>query len=273
MKLNTAATDYRPRNVDVAVSRQASDAWLAGNTWLISEPHAAVHAPTDREDLDWPALTADHDGLEISATCSIHELNEFIAPHDWAAAPLLKECSRSLLVSYKAWSEATVGGYLCMTLPAGAMISLTAALEGVCTIWPRHGSPREIPVIDFVSGNHHHGLASGELLRSIWLPAAALRKHYAFRRFSLTANGQSSVLLIGTLCPKTSKVVLTITAATAKPVQIVFDEFPSAQAVHEAINENVAFDHHVNDLHGSPTHRRHLTYYYAEKILQELAMV
>jgi CO/xanthine dehydrogenase FAD-binding subunit len=56
------------------------------------------------------------------------------------------------------------------------MISLTTALEGVCTLWPRSGKPREVPMIEFVTGNHANVLAPGELLRSIHLPATALKK-------------------------------------------------------------------------------------------------
>ena len=63
---------------------------------------------------------------------------------DWTAAPLFRQCCRSFLASFKIWNEATVGGNICMSLPAGPMISLTAALEGVCTLWPRSGEPRQV---------------------------------------------------------------------------------------------------------------------------------
>ena len=108
--------------------------------------------------------------------------------------PATRQCCRSFLVSFKIWNEATVGGNICMSLPAGPMISLTAALEGVCTLWPRSGEPRRVPVVDFVTGNHQNVLAPGELLRSIFLPAHALRKKFAFRRFTLTHLGRSEAL-------------------------------------------------------------------------------
>ena len=47
-----------------------------------------------------------------------------------------------------------MGGNICMSLPAGPMVSLTVALEGVYTLWPRVGAPRQVPAIDFVTGNH-----------------------------------------------------------------------------------------------------------------------
>ena len=56
-------------------------------------------------------------------------------PSNWIAAPLVNQCCRSFLASFKIWNMATVGGNLCMSLPAGPMISLTSALDGVCTIW------------------------------------------------------------------------------------------------------------------------------------------
>ena len=91
-----------------------------------------------------------------------------------------------------------MGGNICMSLPAGPMISLTAALEGVCTLWPRGGAPRHVPVVDFVTGDHENVLRPGELLRCILLPASALAKRFAFRRFTLTHLGRSESLLIGT---------------------------------------------------------------------------
>lgn len=273
MDPNTAKKYHRLPESEAVRSWQAGDAWLAGGTWLCSEPQPEVSDLIDLRGFNWPSLSASPDGLEIGATCRIGELNDFISPHDWIAAPLVKECCRSLLASFRVWNEGVAEGNEGMAFPAGALVSLTAALEGVCTIWPRHGSPRETPVIDFVTDNHQSVLAPGELLRSIWLPASALRKHYTLRRFSLTASGRSSVLLVGTLCPTTGAIVLTITAATAKPVQLIFPDYPSAKAIHLAINENVPFDHHLEDPHGSPMHRRHLTYHYAEKILQELAMI
>jgi hypothetical protein len=56
------------------------------------------------------------------------------------------------------------------------MISLTAALEGVCTIWQPDGSQQSVRVVDFVTGVHQNVLRPGDLLRSIDLPASALHK-------------------------------------------------------------------------------------------------
>ncbi len=273
MDLNTVTEIRRPAGADAVPKWEDGFAWLAGGTWLFSEPQITTHTLIDLETLKWPPLQASKDGLEIAATCKVVELDQFVekVPSGWTAARLFRKCCRSFLASFKIWNEATVGGNICMSLPAGPMISLTTALEGVCTLWPRSGKPREVPMIEFVTGNHANVLAPGELLRSIHLPAHALKKAHAFRRFTLTHLGRSEVLLIGTCCPESGAIVLTITASTLRPVQLRFEKAPSAEAVRSAIDAATSIDDYLADTHGSPAHRQHLTYYFAEQIRQELS--
>jgi len=271
MDLNTITEIQRPTQAEDVKEWRKGFAWLAGGTWLFSEPQIETHTLIDLGKLNWPSLTVSAAGLEIAATCKIIELEHFVAPAEWRAAPLLSQCCHAFLSSFKIWHAATVGGNICMSLPAGPMISLTAALEGVCTLWPRSGAPRQVPVVDFVTGNHANVLADGELLRSIFLPASALKKAHAFRRFSLTELGRSEVLLVGTRCPERGTFLLTITAATLRPIALSFASIPSAAEIKVAIDQAVPPDLYLHDTHGSPEHRRHLTYYYAEQIRRELS--
>jgi xanthine dehydrogenase iron-sulfur cluster and FAD-binding subunit A len=274
MDLHTVNRVRRPAHSEEIGSWEAGFAWLAGGTWLFSEPQIDVHTLIDLESLQWPALQPSESGLEIASTCKVVELDQFIdqASSDWTAAPLFRQCCRSFLASFKIWNEATVGGNICMSLPAGPMISLTAALEGVITLWPRRGEPRRVSVVDFVTGDHRNVLAPGELMRSIFLPAHALRKKFAFRRFTLTHIGRSEALLIGTRCPVEGDILLTITAATVRPIQLRFDGLPSAVEVKRAIDDAVPFSLYLDDTHGSPAHRKCLTYYFAEQIRSELSL-
>jgi CO/xanthine dehydrogenase FAD-binding subunit len=273
MDLHTVTRVRRPARADEVASWDAGHAWLAGGTWLFSEPQTDVHTLIDLESLGWPALQPSKDGLEIAATCKVVELDRFTdqAPREWTAAPLFRHCCRAFLASFKIWNEATVGGNVCMSLPAGPMISLTAALEGICTLWPRGGQPRQVPVVDFVTGNHQNVLAPGELLRSIFLPAHALGKRFAFRRFTLTHLGRSEVLLIGTRCTAHGEFVLTITAATLRPIQLTFERMPAAAELKRAIDNAAPPDMYLDDVHGSPAHRKHMTHYFAGQICSELA--
>jgi CO/xanthine dehydrogenase FAD-binding subunit len=131
MNLNTITEIKRPSSANDIYGWREGYAWLAGGTWLFSTPQIGTDTLIDLESLRWPALQASGDGLEIAATCTIAELDRFKAPADWAAAPLMRLCCHSLLMSFKICNAATVGGNICMSLPAGAMISLAVALEGV----------------------------------------------------------------------------------------------------------------------------------------------
>lgn len=271
MNLNTVTEVKRPSSTDEIPRWQEGFAYLAGGTWLFSTPQIATHTLIDLETLRWPALKLSPDGLDIAATCTIAELEQFQAPANWVAGPLLKLCCHALLMSFKIYNAATVGGNICMSLPAGAMISLTSALEGVYTLWPHGGKPRKVSALDFVTGNHMNVLKPGELLRSIHLPASALEKRFAFRRNSLTHLGRSAALIVGTRSNAGEEFLLTITAATVKPMQLSFDRMPSPGALRRAIDAAIKDTDWFEDVHGSAPYKRHLTYYYAEQIRVELA--
>ena len=198
VNLNTIKEVMQPRSADEIVKWQDSYAWLAGGTWLFSTPQIATDTLIDLRSLKWPSLEVSETGLDIAATCTIAELYHFKPPSDWIAAPLFQLCSRAFLASFKIWNAATVGGNICMSLPAGPMVTLTTALEARYTLLPRDGSQRDVAAIDFVTGNHANVLKPGELLRNIHIPARALHKRFASHRSSLTHLGRSAVFLIGT---------------------------------------------------------------------------
>jgi hypothetical protein len=89
MDLHTVTGVRRPARAEEIASWEPGFAWLAGGTWLFSEPQVNVHTLIDLESLGWPSLQASADGLEIASTCKVVELDRFTdqAPPDWAAAP------------------------------------------------------------------------------------------------------------------------------------------------------------------------------------------
>src|SRR5215475_8783190 len=184
MDLNTIESVAHPKRRAELPVWTAGDAWLAGGTWLFSEPQSHLTRLIDLTDLKWPALTVTEHALSIAATCTIAQLDALACPPDWLAAPLINQCCRAFLASFKIRKTATVGGNLCMSLPAGPMISLTSALDGVCTIWQADGGERKVAVADFVTGDQRNVLAPGDLLRQIDFPLAALKRRSAFRQIS-----------------------------------------------------------------------------------------
>src|ERR1700676_1849169 len=70
MDLNTVTEVAHPRSRAELPVWTAGDAWLAGGTWLFSEPQAHLSRLIDLTDLKWPALTVTATGLQIAATCA-----------------------------------------------------------------------------------------------------------------------------------------------------------------------------------------------------------
>ena len=269
MDLNTITAVAHPATRDQLPVWTAGDAWLAGGTWLFSEPQVHLKRLIDLTDLKWPALTISEAGLSIAATCTVAQLDALACPPDWIAAPLINQCCRAFLASFKIWKTATVGGNICMSLPAGPMISLTAALDGVCTIWPAGGGERNVPVAEFVTGDQRNLLAPGDLLRQVDIPLAALRRRSAFRQISLTPVGRSAALLIGSVTGD-GGLALTITASTRRPVRLSFAGIPSGKELRETILQRIADDLYHTDVHGKPVWRKHMTLRLAEEIRIEL---
>ena len=268
LDLNTIAAIEVPRSRSGLPGWQDGDAWLGGGTWLFSEPQTHLRRLIDLSGLAWTPLAVSESGLEIAATCTIAELNAAALPETWIAAKLIGQCSRSLLASFKIWNMATVGGNICLALPAGAMISLTAALDGIGIIWTPDGGERRLPIVELVTGANTNALRPGEVLRRIDLSADALMRRSAFRQISLTTHGRSGALLIGTL--GSDGFSLTVTASTPRPVQLRFAAMPDAMSLADAIERAIPPAAYFDDMHGRPDWRRHVTLLLAEEIRGEL---
>jgi CO/xanthine dehydrogenase FAD-binding subunit len=263
MDLNTVEAVVRPRSLDAVPRFAEGDAYLAGGTWLFSEPQIGLRRLIDLVSLGWPALRRTSDGLEIAATCTLAELQAFAAPPEWRAAEIIPRCCEALLGSFKICRAATVGGNLCLALPAAPMAALAVALDGVCAVWGPDGE-RLLAAADLIAGAGRTVLCPGEILRSVLLPDAALRLRCAFRQASLTPLGRSAALLIGVRGD--DGIALTITASVPSPVRLAV---PASGALREAIDAAVAewFD----DVHGAPDWRRRMTHLLAAEIAAELS--
>lgn len=269
MDLNTITEVVRRPSERPGADWHEGDAWLAGGTWLYSVEQPDLSRLIDLTSLHWEPLVLSEQGLEISATCTVRELYARSLPEEWTAGILFRKSCEAFLSSFKVWNAATVGGNICMSLPAGPMITLTVALEAQYELWAPDGSVRHVDALDFVTGDHRNVLAPGEILRRITIPAYALRKRTAHRRFTLTRLGRSTVFLIGTQRPGDNDLLLTVTAGTTRPLRIAFGSLPDARTLRESIDA-VPADVWFADPNGTPGHRRHLTRHFAEEIRREL---
>lgn len=276
MDLNTVETTSAPTRRDELWPLGPGDSILAGGTWLFSEPQPHVHRLVDITRLGWPPVTVTDDGVELAATCTLAEVSrlstELAARPDWAAAPLLHQCCTALLASFKIWATATVGGNICLSFPAGSMISLTSALDGEVTVWRADGDDYRVPVTEFVTGSATNILGPGDVLRSVWLPAAALRATAAYRKLAPSPLGRSGIVVIGRrdTAADGGGFVLSITAATVRPYVFRFPGVPTPAdlvAAHGGIGD----DAWTVDAHGDPDWRRGVSLVLAEQIRAELA--
>lgn len=270
MDLNTITEIVRHPGEPPGARWCAGDAFLAGGTWLFSEQQSDLRRLIDLMPMGWDTLVCTDAGLEIGAMCTIRDLSAFVAPRDWRASPLLAVSCEALLASFKVWNAATIGGNICLSLPAGPMITLTVALEATYTLTAADGTERTVDAADFVTGNQKNVLTSGEALRKVEIPVRALRKRHTHRRFSLTRHGRSTIFIVGTQMPGADDLALTITAGTTHPVRLAFGSTPAARTLAQRIDElpdDVWFD----DPNGTPEHRRHLARHYAEEIRAELS--
>lgn len=268
MDINTITEVVRRPSAPPGSDWRDGDAWLAGGTWLFSDQQPDLRRLVDLVPLGWDGLVATDSGLEIGAMCTVADLYRFAAPVGWHAAPLLTTSCEAFLASFKVWNSATVGGNICMSLPAGPMITMTVALEATYTLQATDGSERLVDAADFVTGNHENILARGELLRKIEIPAVALRKRHAHRRFTLTQLGRSTIFMIAT--QSEGDLLLTITAGTTRPVRIGFASIPDADTLAHSI-DSIPDEMWFDDPNGTPDHRRHLAKHFAEEILEELS--
>jgi CO/xanthine dehydrogenase FAD-binding subunit len=270
--LNTVESVVAPRRRDELWPLGPSDAVMAGGTWLFSEPQVGTRRLVDLSALAWPAITLHDDGIELAATCTLTQVSELSKrlPTErpaWAAAPLFHQCCTALLASFKIWRTATVGGNVCLSFPAGSMISLASALDGEVVVWRADGDDYRMPITEFVTGKATNVLAVGEVLRSVHLPDAALRSRTAFRKLAPSPLGRSGIVVIGRVDPD-GRFVLSITAATVRPY--VF-HLPSADVdLVRQKHADIPEDAWTDDPHGDPDWRRGVSLVLAEQICAEL---
>ncbi len=267
-------TSYRLARTRDDLALAPGEAFIAGGTWLMSEPQPETTGFVDLTTLGWPDLEVTAEGLRIGATCTIAR---FVAwaqggsaggpPADWTALSMVPDAANALLASFKVWNTATVGGNVCRSFAAGAMVSLAAGLDGVAVIWTPDGGERRHPVADLVTGNGTNSLERGEVLRAVELPAHALRSRAILRKIALAELGRSGAVVTGRV-DEDGSAVFGITAATWRPTVLRYSHLPDTATL---ANDIQALPGYYSDPLGSADWRRGVSVVLAERIREELA--
>jgi CO/xanthine dehydrogenase FAD-binding subunit len=278
MDLSTV-TDFLPAT-DAAW--RDGDAWLGGGTWLFSVPQPRLRRLLDLHAFGWTPVAEAENGVLLGATCTFAELAGWRPGRtEYAgAARLARQCCHALLGSFKVHNVATVGGNICLALPAGPMTALATALDGVARVRGPGGGPgASIPVGDLVTGDGRTTLRPGELLTHVYLPSHALTGHLAFRQVSLSPLGRSAALVIGrrdiaagppgdaVTGPGTT--VITVTASTPRPVRLRFPAPPTPAEALAALD--AAVPEYLDDVNGGGRWRAAMTRRLVTEVLAEVA--
>ncbi|SEJ24423.1 FAD binding domain-containing protein [Demequina mangrovi] len=260
-------TGYRRATTRADLALAPGERFLAGGTWLFSEPNRDVTGLVDLQGMGWPRLEVSRDGLAIGATCTIADLLA-LPPHvGWAAQPLFAEAANALLASFKIWNEATVVGNICRSYAAAAMLAACVTLDAAAVIWTADGEERIVPVASLPTGNGTTTLGHGDLVREVRIGADALRARTALRKVALAELGRSGAVVTGRV-HEDGRTVIVVTAATLTPTVLRYDAPPTPT---EARDDARAADGFYTDALGAEDWRRHVAGVLAAEVAEELA--
>ena len=266
MDLSTVTAVRSPTSrADLAITD--SEALLGGGSWLFSEPQLGVTALVDLTRLRWPPITLTGRTLSIASTCTFAELAAWASSAHWPTASLVRRCCEALLGSFKVWNLATVGGNICLALPAGPMTSLMATLDAEAVIWRADATTARTGIVDLVTGVQRTTLGHGDVLRSIEVPLSSLASTTGFRRIALSPLGRSGTLVTARL-DADGVFTLTVTAGTTRPERLAFESVPTSAELARAVEQIASW---YDDAHGAPDWRAAMTALFAQQLREELA--
>ncbi|WES63718.1 FAD binding domain-containing protein [Microbacter sp. GSS18] len=269
----TSITGFRRARTRDDLALAPGEVFMAGGTWLMSEPQPETTGFVDLTTLGWPDLEVTADGLRIGATCTIATLRAWAegrgaepVPADWHATGMIPDAADALLASFKIWNTATVGGNICRAFPAAALASFAVALDARAEIWTPFGGVTHMPVSEFITGAGENALAAGEVLRAIDVPASALRSRARLRKIALAELGRSGAVVTGR-ADEDGSAVFAVTAAVDRPAVLRFTALPDAADLAEAVRSASGY---YTDSLGAADWRRGVSVVLAERIRQEL---
>lgn len=269
MDLTTVTSYRRARTVD-DLELAPGETFVAGGTWLFSQPQPGVTGLVDLTSLGWEDWEVLPDGdLRVAATCTIERLQQVPAGVVGPAHALVRSCADAFLMSFKVQAAATVGGNVAMALPAGAMISLLSALDATAVVWGP-GGPRREAVASLVRGVRETSLEPGEVLRAIDVPRRALAGRHAMRKIALTRLGRSSCVVVGRV-DLDGTATVTVSAATPRPAVLRSPTLPTSAELRDAVAQVGTDVGWYADAHGPADWRAAMAAELAEQVRAELA--
>jgi CO/xanthine dehydrogenase FAD-binding subunit len=258
MDLYTVQTYLRPRQPQDITDWQEGWAWLAGGTWLFTEPQPRVTTLVDMQHMGWDELEVALDGLTIGATCTMSQLLDLEVPDTWTGFNALRSAVHEL-ASFKVQNTATIAGNLCLALPASTFAPVMLLLNATYLIQPLRGDAYSIAAPDFQTGARQTILQPGDVLRSIHIPAELLEWQVSYRRICVATAGIAIAIVVAAHHPKTGQVRFGIGSCIPAPQLLSFDHLPSPAEMDTELTQSIPLDSFIDDETASAAYRRHVT--------------
>ncbi|MFN6572656.1 FAD binding domain-containing protein [Dendronalium sp. ChiSLP03b] len=254
MDLPNIETYLRPDNIQTIPNWGEGWAWLAGGTWLFSEPQPHLKVLVDTQYLRWSEIEIQADYLSIGATCALIKLLEYPWLAEWTATAGFKSAVAALAASLKVINIATVGGNICLALSVGTLAPVMVALNASYEILNLKGESRLVTAKDFQLGFKKTILQPGEILRRILIPLSNLKWTINYQRFSIAATDPALAIVV--IASNHQQVRCVISASVAAPRLLECEHVKTAptQLINSLENEDF-----IEDSRASATYRREMT--------------
>ena len=169
MDLHTVESYLQPSTLEEIKEYPQGWTVIAGGTWLFTEAQPQVKTLVDISRLGWGEIEITSDGLSIGATCIMSQLLKFNYPQKWSSSKVLKSAVQEL-ASFKIQNVATVGGNLCLAIPAGTFAPVFVVLNARYEVISPEGDSYWVAASDFQTGIKATILPVNHLLRCIFIP-------------------------------------------------------------------------------------------------------
>ncbi|OUL36178.1 carbon monoxide dehydrogenase [Nostoc sp. T09] len=237
--------------------------WLAGGTWLFSEPQPHLKVLVDIQRLGWSEIEVQGDYLIIGATCPLIKLLEYPWLAEWTAIDSLKSAVSALAASLKVINVATVGGNICLALSVGTLAPLMVTLGASYEIYNLQAESHQVAARDFQIGSRQTILQPGEILRRVLIPLPNLTWQVNYQRMSIAATDPALAIVVTAKTPQQIRCV--IAASVVAPRLLEFESIEVLENQYISLLEKENF---IEDARASANYRREMTAVLIKRSLQ-----
>ncbi|MFW6329633.1 MAG: FAD binding domain-containing protein [Alkalispirochaetaceae bacterium] len=260
-----------PRSEEEIPSWSPGDAYVAGGTWLFSEPQPGVRRLIDLSKLANPGISVRGEEVVIPSLLTYQQLQE--SPSLLAdAGGLFFQAIRTLSSSFKTWGVATVGGNVCLAYAKSMMAPTFALLDATYELLTPGVGIRQVRAREFQTGVCETIRRPGEFLREIRIPRHRLTGRFALKKESYTRTSHATVMLLGRMpvVEGEQEATVTVSAATVRPVSFEISRHASTSELLRLVEERLEGVALMETGHGSASYGRQMIALLAEGVWTEL---